>query len=420
MEDYLTLERVDPICRYHFPDAPPFDAPADLEQAACRVAERFPGDEDGFRGYLDYARRVHETTVGPFLTQDFNTAVRGIPTPQQWGQLGGFLSLQPWRTLRSLSEQYFQHPRLRQIFDLYALYNGSSPLKASAIYAIIAWVQWGDGTFYLRGGLRTYANALETLLAKFGVTVHRYTRAEPVIRGSGSPRVSGVRCVPAEGTPFTLNADAVIWNGDPVSLYGSLSYAPEPLRSVRERMLRQEPSTSAFVMLLGVRGTPETDFSYLSHYNSFLPADPEAEYRSLFKWGLPADDPVIGVTCQSVSDPTAAPSGYTNLFVMTSPPPLSPDFVWDTENTARYRERLLTLLETRCEMPGLRERIVCEQVWTPETFQARYGAWRGSLYGPSSNGVWSAFTRPPNLAPGICRVILRRRGGRIRAAGCPS
>lgn len=415
MEDYLMLERVDPICRYHFPDSPPFDAPADLEEAVRRVAARFPGDEAGFRALLAYARRVHEVTVEPFLRQDFSSAVKGIPTPKQWRQLIGFLGLAPWRTLHDLSEQYLAHPYLRQIFDLYAFYNGSSPFQASAIFAIIAWVQWGEGTFYLRGGLRRYAEALQRLAEARGINIRLQTRVEAICIEGAPARVTGVRLQEASEL---VPADAVVCNADPFTTYAHLISERHRPPAFREPGLaKREPSTSAFVVLLGVQGA----YDHLSHYNSFLPQDPAAEYHALFTTGEPAPEPVIGITCQSVTEPGCAPPGHSNLFVMTSPPPLSERpgaLTWTPDETREYRRRLLSLLENRCGLKDLEKRIVCEQVWTPRTFAERYGAWRGSLYGLSSNGWRSAFLRPPNRAKNV-RGLYFVGGGTHPGGGLP-
>jgi phytoene desaturase len=275
MADYLDLVRVDPICRYHFADERVFDAPADPDEAAGRVADTFPGDEQGFRDLLAYARRVYDTTVEPFLCQDFGQAVRGIPSPAQWRQLGQFLGLAPWKTLHERVKTHLRHPRLRQIFDLYAFYNGSSPFRASNIFAIIAWVQWGQGTYYLRGGLRTYADALAHLADELGVEVRLNTRVKRVCVEKG--RILGVEvenggCVPA---------DIVICNADPLTAFSS-GLVPEGHRPRAFRdeaaLSRVEPSTSAFVLLLGVRGEAARDFGHLSHYNSFLPDDGAAEF----------------------------------------------------------------------------------------------------------------------------------------------
>ena len=424
MEDYLDLVRIDPICRYHFAGDPvPFNAPADREDAARAIAARFPGDEAGFRALLAYARRVHDVTVDPFLRQDFANAVRGIPSPAQWRQLTGFLGLRPWETVATRVRRHIRDPRLRQMFDLYAFYNGSEPERASAIFAIIAWVQWGDGTFYLRGGLRTYANALARLAEKFGVTVRLKTPVAAIEiatrtkETAGHGAATGIRL--ASGVRLTtgeiLPADAVVCNADPLTAFGTL-IAPAhcPPGFTPREVARREPSTSAFLLLLGVRG----DYDHLAHYNSFLPGDPDAEFRAIFDRGVPGDDPVVGVTCQSRTDGDCAPTGCSNLFVMTSPPALGPNFAWDEATTHAYREKLLTLLETRCGLTDLRDRIVCEQVWTPQTFAARYASWRGSLYGASSNGWRSAFLRPPIRAKGI-RGLYFVGGGTHPGGGLP-
>lgn len=417
--DYLELVRVDPICRYHFADASIFDAPADPDEAAEQIARLFPGDKAGFCDLLAYARRVYDTTVAPFLCQDFTQAVKGVPTPAQWRQLGQFLGLAPWRTLHDGVNQHLRDPRLRQIFDLYAFYNGSSPFKASAIFAIIAWVQWGQGTFYLKGGLRTYADALAKLADELNVNVLLNTPARGVcIEGPpGRGRVTGVQT----DDGGCLAAEAVVCNADPLTAYPSLvppEYRPAAYKD-DAALAKIEPSTSAFVLLLGVRGDAQNDLGHLAHFNSFLPDDGAAEFRALFDERRPADDPVIGVTCQSVTEPSCAPPGHTNLFVMTSLPALSETFAWTGENTAAYRERILRLLVSRCGFPAdLAGRIVCEQIWTPQTFADRYGAFKGSLYGVSSNGWRSAFLRPPNRAKNV-RGLFFVGGGTHPGGGLP-
>ena len=127
LEDVLDLVRLDTVCRYHFEGGATFDAPADPDEAARAIAEFAPGDAAGFRRFLAYARQVSDATTDPFLRQDFGAQVRGFPTPAQWGQLTDFLALKPWRTLRDVVHAHFADPRLRQVFELYALYSGSHP-----------------------------------------------------------------------------------------------------------------------------------------------------------------------------------------------------------------------------------------------------------------------------------------------------
>ncbi len=387
--DVLDLVRLDTVCRYHFEDGQTLDAPGSPEDAARAIAAFAPADEAGFRRFLDYAHQVSDATTEPFLKQDFGASVRGIPSPQQWDQLTSFLALKPWRTLRGVVREHFTDPRLRQVFELYALYSGSHPDRASGIFATVADVQWREGTYYVRGGLYQLAQALRDAAEHLGVSFQTCTEAAEIIVKQGQARGVQTRC------GDRLFADAVVCNADCLSALTSLVPHSARRQWKEPRVEKIEPSTSAFLLLLGVKG----EYPQLAHHNSFLAADGEAEFESIFDAQKPADDPTIGVACQSVTDPTKAPPGCTNLFVMTNPPALSPHFDWSTE-AARYREIVLSKLE-RMGLTDLRERIVVEQLWSPLDLESRYHAYRGAIYGLSSNGWRQGFLRPPQVSPDV-------------------
>lgn len=389
LDDFVDLIPLDTVCRYHFPGGETLDAPADPDAAAQAVSRFAPGDEAGFRRFLAYARRVSEATTDPFLRQDFGASVRGVPSPTQWRQLGEFLALKPWRSLRDVVREHFRDPRLRQVFELYALYSGSHPARVSGIFATVADVQWRGGTFYVRGGLYRLAEALRDLATSVGVQIETDAPVREILVKGG--RARGV----VTATGARLFADAVVCNADCLAALTSLVPAAAGRRWNTERVARIEPSTSAFLLLLGVRGT----FPALAHHNSFLADDLDAEFTDIFDRHRPADNPTVGVACQSVTDSDKAPPGCSNLFVMTNPPPLGPAFDWRVE-AARYREIVLSKLE-RMGLTGLRDAVLVEQMWTPLDLQARYGAWRGAIYGLSSNGWRQAFLRPPQVSPDV-------------------
>lgn len=389
LQDVLDLVRLDTVCRYHFENGDTLDAPADPDAAARAIAGFAPGDEAGFRRFLAYARRVSEATTDPFLRQDFGAQVRGVPTPAQWGQLGDFLALKPWRSLRDVVRAHFADPRLRQVFELYALYSGSHPARASGIFATVADVQWRQGTYYVRGGLYRLAQALRAAAQSLGVVVRTDTPVgEVIVKGR---RARGVATRSGE----RLFADAVLCNADCLSALTTLVPLDARRAWTEERVAKIEPSTSAFLLLLGVRGT----YPQLAHHNSFLARDGEAEFAAIFDRARPAEDPTVGVACQSVTDPSKAPPGCSNLFVMTNPPALSGSFDWQSE-APRYRDLVLAKLE-RMGLTGLRGRILVEQMWTPLDLQSRYAAHRGAIYGLSSNGWRQGFLRPPQVSPDV-------------------
>jgi phytoene dehydrogenase-like protein len=52
LEDYLTLERLDPICRYFWSDGATLDASENLEKTAAEIARIAPEDADNFKKYI--------------------------------------------------------------------------------------------------------------------------------------------------------------------------------------------------------------------------------------------------------------------------------------------------------------------------------------------------------------------------------
>ncbi len=389
LESEMELTRLDPICRYHFPDGTLFDAPANLDDARAAIARFAPEDVAGFDLFMDDARRIYDQTTPTFLCQDFADNIHPTALPKQ---MRDFLSLKPFERLDTRIAKLFSNPKLRQIFNLYALYSGSDPKRCSSLLSVIAHVQWNLGTFYPRGGLYQVAERLGVCAAKLGVEITTSARVEEITSGNG--RVSGATIVrrspdaAAAESRETVECDAIVCNRDILSS-GDLLPQAEPAKTKDSPW---EPTPSAFLMLLGVRGR----YPALAHHNSFLTGDERGEYASLWNpSGEPFHDPTIGVACQSVTDSSKAPEGCSNLFVMTNVPAV-PDFAkspWTAEFIRQYRQIVLGKLE-RGGLAGLAQSIVVEQIWTPNTFRASYAAWQGALYGASGNGMRQMFTRP--------------------------
>ena len=107
------------------------------------------------------------------------------------------------------------------------------------------------------------------------------------------------------------------------------------------------------------------------------------------------DDPCIYVCAPTRTDPTLAPPGCENLFVLASAPALDSSLDWPSAGK-EYRDRLIRALETRWGLTDLSQRIVVERMITPLDLKTLYNANAGTIYGIGSNTRRSAFLRPPN------------------------
>jgi len=382
LSDHIELVRLTNICRYHFPNGGYFDAPANPLAAASAIDIEFPGSREGFLEFLKYAENVYDKTVDTFLTQDISVAMRNGGLGFTLGRMTDFLSLKPFQSLDRRIATYIKDQRLQQIFRLYALYSGSHPKRCSGIFSTVAHVQWNLGTYYVVGGLYRLVDAIEKLLHKLNVTIHIQTEVTKVNEKSrGSIEIETISVGGGDSHSFS----GVICNQDRLTASG-LSPKLKPVVGI-------ENSTSGFLILAGVNGV----YPALAHHNSFLTSDEWGEFGDIFDRKCPPTDPTVGVSCQSVTDVTRAPSGMSNLFIMANVPALRPGYQWDTQAIADYRNVILQKLE-RMGLEGLKERIVVEQVWTPHDFVKRYNAANGALYGLSSNGWRQAFLRPAQRA----------------------
>jgi phytoene desaturase len=298
---------------------------------------------------------------------------------------------------------FFRSPYLRQLFNRYATYNGSSPYRAPATFNLIPYVELAQGGWHVLGGMYQIARALERVARRIGVAIRTGAEVERIIVRGGA--ACGVRLAGGE----ELRAAAVVANVDPRHVYGDL--IPEAAAELR-RLERLELSSSGFVLLLGVDGA----YPQLAHHTIFFAGDARREFDAIAGVRVPYADPTVYVCAPSVTDPTLAPAGTTNLFVLVNTAPLSARVSWAREAGA-YRDLVIGKLE-RLGLAGLGRRIIVERILTPADIAARYNAPGGAIYGLASNGPFDAFLRPPQRARRVGRLYFAG-GGTHPGGGIP-
>lgn len=384
LEDVLELQPLDVLAHYRFPDGTEMDVP---NSGVVGIAAAFDaglggraGDE--WRRFHDRAERTWSAVRTPFV----ESPLAGPATLMRLGlQRPRDLSLvAPWRTLRDVGERSFTDPRQRLFLDRYATYSGSDPRRAPAVMSVVPYVEHTFRGWYVPGGLHRIADAIRERAEQRRVRV--VTGAEVVAMTTEGGRVSGVRL--ADGS--AIAADIVVSDVDAHDLYSRLLPTPGPLMSLR----RATPSSSGFVLLLGLRGTTPD----LRHHTVLFGADYDAEMDAVFgRDAHPARNPTIYVSAPK----DAAPAGDEAWFVLVNAARqgTGPGCVdWDAPGVATsYAEHLLDALAAR----GLdvRQRLLFAEHRTPADLERATASPGGAIYGTSSNGWRAAFLRPANRSP---------------------
>ena len=376
--DLLDFVPIEPICRYFYPDGATLDASANIEQMKGAIAKLSPRDAEVYESFLAYSERIYKLTADIFLFSPIHEFAEIL----KWRNLPTLLRLpqiDPLRTVHSGVSRFFKDARLVQLFDRYATYNGSNPYRAPATLNVIPYVEYGLGSYYIRGGMYRLAEALLALAPQLGVKIHTSARVEKILHDGR--RVNGLQ-VNGE----KIAADSVLCGQDVVVAHNELI---DGFEKHREKLNRLEPSCSGLVFLWGV----EKEHPGLAHHNIFFSADYQKEFSQIFDEKRLPDDPTIYVAITSKSDPAHAPAGSENWFVLLNMPYLTAGIDWQKE-TVQARERVLAKL--RRHGVELANRIEAEFVLSPEDFYNNYLSNRGSIYGLSSNSRGTAFKRPAN------------------------
>ncbi|HVE59833.1 MAG TPA: phytoene desaturase family protein [Pyrinomonadaceae bacterium] len=371
VEDYLEIVPLEPICRYFWTDGAQFDASQNIERTEREIEKLAPEDALNFRTYLADSKQKYEIAERTFLAKSLND----LPKLLRTKYLPDLLKISTLKTLDKHNASYFKSAKLQQIFNRFATYNGSSPFETPATFALIPFVEFGLGAWYVRGGMYEIPRALERLAKELGVKIFTGAEVEKIV-------VENKKAVGVKVGGEIRNADTVISNADAVETYRNLL----PVKKYQNR----EPSCSGFVLLLGTR----KKFPQLAHHNIFFSDDYRAEFDALFKKKIPAPNPTIYICATSRTDETQSPEGHENLFVLVNAPYTNDKINWQTEGKS-YRDLVIRKLEN-FGLEGLEDSIDFEQIITPEDFEKKYRANRGSIYGISSNGIFSAFLRVPN------------------------
>ena len=374
--DYFTYERIPIVCHYFWNDKQTLLAHADPSDFSDEAATVLGVPAQVVADFLKRSRLKYHLTGRIFLEHSLHRAATWLNC-RVVRALFHLPKFDIFSSMHRTNKRALKHPRLVQLFDRFATYNGSNPYRASGMLTVIPHFEHGIGAFYPHGGMYAITQSLVKLAIRLGVKFHFNTPVQEIIVADG--RAAALRTPEA-----TLPFDRIVSNMDVFFTYSKL--LPNALHP--KRILAQEKSTSAIIFYWGIR----QKFGQLGLHNIFFADDYRAEFDYLQQGEL-WHDPTIYINITSKLTSTDAPPDAENWFVMVNAPYIAGQD-WD-KLVAETRERTLQKLSNILDV-NLRDLVVCEDTLDPRTIQSRTQSHLGALYGTSSNHPMSAFLRHPN------------------------
>lgn len=359
--DLYALERLDPSYRVVWPGGDHWDIPAGLPA----LRELFERHETGASAQLDSfiaeTKYIYEAAYDDYLFRPSLSFFEFVD-PRLVTEL---FRLRMLRSMASYARSFFDDERLARLVEWPVLFLGASAKETSAMYSLMSYADMALGTWYPPGGMHKIIEAMVQVAVELGVEFRLGDGVDKILVESG--RTIGVRSM--SGDHF---ADAVLASADYHHVETQL--LDEPHRQYSPRYWQKRTmSPSSLLYYLGVEG----DLGELPHHALFFDEDLDTHMDAVYKDPRWPNAPLFYACAPSVTDPTVAPSGCSNLFLLI---PLAAGL----EDSDHAREAtfqvVMERLEAHIDRP-LRDRLLLKRSYAMRDFETDYGAFQGNAYG---------------------------------------
>ncbi len=374
-EDYYGLTKLKNQYQVFFEGLPSATVTDNLSATKSLFESFEPGGADKLDSFLAEAKLKYDTAMDGFLYKDY----RHLGDFLNWTVLTKGPGLGLTGSLDKFVAKRFQDRRSRQILEYAMVFLGSSPSNAPALYSLLSHVDLNLGVWFPQGGMNGVAQGLARLFTENGGTLITGKEAAGLTVRHG--RVERVRAVDGDELPVDLvvNTADYAWSETHLLEPPWQSYSAAYWNS---RVL----APSMFLAFLGVRKQlPE-----LEHHNLYFSADWNQHFKSIFETPAWPQNPCFYLSAITKTDPSMAPQGAENLFLLIPAASGLPD---SDEFRSDYLDKALRHVEAVTHT-SFRDSIEVQRVFSQRDFESDYHAWKGTGLGLAHTLFQTAIFRP--------------------------
>lgn len=395
-KDHFEYQKLDIACHYFWEDGKQIKAFADINQFAEEVETKLGEPASHVRKALKNSAFIYENLSPLFMHRSLHqfstwTNAQALKSYLKMGQLGIF------STMNQANEALFENPKMVQLFNRYATYNGSDPYQTPATLNIIPHLEFNRGAYFPKKGMHDITQSIYKLAKSMGVQFHFNSKVDEILVDKGKAVgiiVSGDK----------MKADLVINNMDMVNAYKSLLKKQKQPK----KLLNQPKSSSALIFYWGIK----KQFKQLGLHNILFSENYKAEFEHIFEKGSIYQDPTVYINITSVCKPDDAPEGSMNWFTMINVPNNQGQ---DWDQLIQVAKKNIISKVNRVLQTDIESLIEVEEILDPRTIESKTSSAQGALYGNSSNNKFAAFLRHANYSSFIKNLYFC--GGSVHPGG---
>ena len=386
VDDYLDLRRLDPSYQVFFDLNDAWSIPANLDELKALFESVEPGSAKAFDQFMKEAKSKYDIGMNEMVFKPSLSVLEFVDLRIA----SGALKLHLFQSFAKYIRKFFKHPKLLKLLEFPVLFLGAKPEKTPALYSIMNYADSVMGTWYPMGGMNEIIKAMESLAVEKGVKFQTSCEVEEVkVVGS---KIAGVI---AAGEYF--ECDYVVAAADYNHVEQKL--IPKHLRKYSpEYWENRTMAPSSLLYYIGL----DRKIDGLQHHNLFFDADFGPHAEAIYDTGSWPEKPLFYLCCPSQTDPSVAPEGKENIFILI---PTAPGL----EDPENIREHYFNVVADRLVQHlgvDIREHILYKRSYSKSNFEEDYHSFKGNAYGLANTLKQTAFLKPSMKNKNITNLVF--------------
>lgn len=374
VQDYYTLQRLDPSYRVYFRESQ-MDVPADFEALKQLFNALEPGSGAELEKFIREAAYKYQVGINKLVFKPGQSLTEFLDIDL----ITGVFRLDVFTSISQHVRKHFKNPMLRELMEFPVLFLGALPQNIPALYSLMNYADIQLGTWYPIGGMYKIVEGMHRLATELGVQFHFNTEVQELVVENG-----GVARVATNNGTFT--ADVVISSAD--YHHTETKLLPQAYRSYSDAYwAKRVMAPSSLLYYVGLNKKLDN----VGHHTLFFDTDfgqHGAEIYSQPQW---PSNPLFYVSATTATDPSGAPQGCENLFFLI---PVAAGLTGDTEALReRYFEQILARFEHRTGQK-VAPHIIYKKTFAVSDFINDYHAFKGNAYGLANTLLQTAVLKP--------------------------
>ncbi len=375
----LNLFRMDPIYSIKFSNGHDILFSSDLTKLQNQLEAIEPGSYTQFLKYMYESFRTYKLSMKHIIDRNYYRATEFFNLKN----LFLLFKLKAFNNHYSHTAKYFKSELLRIVFTFQNIYVGQNPFSASAIFAMLPFLELTDGVWFPEGGMNQVVRNLLSIAEENNVEV-LYNKPVSVINLKGN-RATGVKINGGDDK----EADIVIANADLPYVYQKLL----PESSAVRRVQKLDYTCSAFMFHWGM----DKVFPQLEQHNVFVTDNYKENIDTVFKDKDLSADPSFYLHAPTRTDKSAAPENEDSISIIV---PVGHIVENKDQDWIVLKDQARKAVLNRLKEEGLADfekHIKFEACYNPKTWESIFNLSHGSVFGSlSHNLLQMGYMRPHN------------------------